>query len=143
MSGWCCRRASNQTKSTMSARRAVFQISARAFVSPRCAGGGNPVTIFVPSSSNNGSSATLSPEFRSRLAQTCAWESVVVEPYEEDTSSTLVVLPQFSFFMPSGEEVSFCAREFRNILFAFYRYNHFYNHSWTLIHLPMNKLKCK
>lgn len=96
--------------------RQILKVSARAFVSPVVAGsssssaaakssGGNPVTIFSPSSP----STKLTPELRSRLAQTCTWESVVVEPCQEDGDST--VSSQFSFFMPSGEEVSFCARK--------------------------------
>lgn len=93
--------------------RQILKVSARAFVSPVAGGGGsssgsaaksggNPVTIFSPSSP----STKLTQELRSRLAQTCTWESVVVEPCQDD-----LTVSQFSFFMPSGEEVSFCARK--------------------------------
>ncbi|KAL7497939.1 hypothetical protein ACHAWT_009448 [Skeletonema menzelii] len=92
------------------AARQILKVSARAFVSPvvggssggsaaKSSGGGNPVTIFSPSPSTK-----LTPESRSRLAQTCTWESVVVDPCQEDST-----VSRFSFFMPSGEEVSFCA----------------------------------
>jgi hypothetical protein len=97
----------------MAARR-ILQVSARAFVSPAAGGGGssarggNPVTIFSPSPATK---LLLTPEFRSRLAQTCTWESVVVEPCQEDPA-----VPQFSFYMPSGEEVSFCARKLSDAL---------------------------
>ena len=89
------------------AARQILKVSARAFVSPVAGGssGGNPVTIFSPSSP----STKLTPELRSRLAQTCTWESVVVEPCQDEDDSSSV--SQFSFFMPSGEEVSFCARK--------------------------------
>ena len=83
------------------ATRRILQVSARAFVSPTAEGGGNPVTIFYPSSSGE-----FTANIRSKLAQTCDWESVVVEPCQSDLS-----VSQFSFFMPSGEEVSFCARK--------------------------------
>ena len=94
------------------AARQILKVSARAFVSPvvggssggsaaKSSGGGNPVTIFSPSPSTK-----LTPESRSRLAQTCTWESVVAEPCQEDST-----VSRFSFFMPSGEEVSFCARK--------------------------------
>jgi predicted PhzF superfamily epimerase YddE/YHI9 len=107
-----------------SASRRVLQVSARAFVSPpsssgggAAARGGNPVTIFVPSSSIIGhhhdhpsSSLTpLTPEFRARLAQTCQWESVIIEPSIVYDQSSAEVVPKFSFYLPSGEEVSFCA----------------------------------
>lgn len=103
--------ALSSISSTMAARR-ILQVNARAFVSPATGGGeavrggGNPVTIFSSSPSTK-----ITSEFRSRLAQTCAWESVVVEPSQEDST-----VPQFSFFMPSGEEVSFCARKLTGAL---------------------------
>jgi PhzF family phenazine biosynthesis protein len=62
--------------------------------------GGNPVTIFA--STNNSSSDSF--EFptkiqQQQLAKTCAWESVMVDAQRK----------QLSFYMPTGEEVSFCA----------------------------------
>ena len=83
---------------TMATRRVVCA-SARAFVSSsRCEGGGNPVSVFL-------SSAPFTSDERIKLAQTCAWESIVVENPEDEQ-------PTFHFYMPSGEEVSFCGRKF-------------------------------
>jgi len=65
------------------------RITARVFAS--AAGGGNPVTIFQ-------TSIPISPSIKSKLAQSCEWESVVISPGDALT-----------FFMPSGDEVSFCA----------------------------------
>lgn len=76
--------------------------SARAFVSPRSEGGGqcggNPVSIFLSSG------PTTSAE-RTGLAQTCHWESIVIEQKSESSDGPP---PTFHFYMPSGEEVSFC-----------------------------------
>ena len=79
----------------MSARR-VICASARAFASPTKQGGGNPVSIFLPSF------ATSSDE-RTNLAKTVEWESIVIESNNSEDK-----LPTFHFYMPSGEEVSFC-----------------------------------
>ena len=70
------------------------KIDARVF----CLGnkGGNPVTIFA-------SSKPLSGSLQKDLAESCEWESVMVGT---ETSSSF---PTMAFFMPSGEEVSFCA----------------------------------
>ena len=96
-------------------------MSARAFVSPRnrtantdkvsstweeiarCSqrDGGNPVTIFYPFG-NDKSAVSLSGQERIALARSCAWESVMVEPHNDPK------VHSFRFFMPSGEEVSFC-----------------------------------
>lgn len=43
-------------------------------------------------------SIPISPSIKSKLAQSCEWESVVISPGDALT-----------FFMPSGDEVSFCA----------------------------------
>jgi PhzF family phenazine biosynthesis protein len=103
------------------AHRRIVSISARAFVSP-CKGndkigttweeiarshgneGGNPVTIFysIGNSSKSESEVALSPHERSALAKSCSWESVIIEPQNGSDVHT------FRFFMPSGEEVSFC-----------------------------------
>ena len=77
--------------------------SARAFAHPRREGGGNPVSVFLCSG------PTTSDE-RVELARTCSWESVVVEN-GDGPSSDGTPPPTFHFFMPSGEEVSFCGRE--------------------------------
>ena len=66
--------------------------------------GGNPVTIFLLNKNEE-----MSCENRSALAKSCAWESVLVHlplSVEDDSKE---VLPRFFFYMPSGEEVSFCA----------------------------------
>lgn len=86
------------------AMRRIASASARAFVSPRSEGGGggpgggNPVSIFLPSE-------PTTEDQRIKLAQTCPWESIVIE---NETGSSNDSLPIFHFFMPSGEEVSFC-----------------------------------
>ena len=76
----------------------VVCASARAFVaSPLRAGGGNPVSVFLPS-------GRTTTDERIRLAQSADWESIVIENASSDDGSP----PKFHFFMPSGEEVSFC-----------------------------------
>ncbi|KAL7534128.1 hypothetical protein ACHAXR_005650 [Thalassiosira sp. AJA248-18] len=87
------------TKQLTAMRRVVYA-SARAFVSPRMEGGGNPVNIFV-------SSGPTTSDERVDLAKTCPWESVVIEN-DTESSNNSGSLPIFHFFMPSGEEVSFC-----------------------------------
>jgi hypothetical protein len=86
----------------MNTMRRVVCVTARAFISPRNKCGGNPVNIFLVSG------PTTSDE-RTKLARTCSWESIVIENENEHTIGTL---PTFHFYMPSGDEVSFCCREF-------------------------------
>ena len=98
----------------------ILSVSARAFVSPRKGianrgstwdevarnlekEGGNPVTIFYPLHDDRYEANTLTSTERTELAKSCAWESIIIEPHN-DSSETQV----FRFFMPSGEEVSFC-----------------------------------
>ena len=82
-------------------QRGIISVAARAFVrkvgdSLASSSGGNPVTVFIiPSKS---STARL----REDLAKSCAWESVCVVPREADA-------PKLFFYMPTGEEVIFCA----------------------------------
>ena len=89
----------------------VEKITARVF----CLGGdgGNPVTIFA-------SQHTLPGSVQRSLAKTCQWESVISTTNDDvssnntiasssSSSSSSSVLPSMTFFMPSGEEVSFCA----------------------------------
>lgn len=69
--------------------------------------GGNPVTIFCPIIDGNNCSKSmtlaLTPKECSALAKSCSWESIIIEdPNHSDASHT------FRFFLPSGEEVSFC-----------------------------------
>lgn len=73
----------------------VKKITARVFCNGE--GGGNPVTIFC----NLLNKESLHVAEKKRLAQSCAWESVFVQQTGE--------VPELSFYMPTGEEVSFCA----------------------------------
>lgn len=57
--------------------------------------GGNPLTIFHGKIGG--------AEGMRKLAQTCDWESVFVEDYPNNKHC------KFRFFLPSGDEVSFCA----------------------------------
>ena len=92
------RAAYSTTATTMQSSQSVAdatrlqKIDARVF----CLGkeGGNPVTIFA-------APLPLSGSLQQRLAKSCNWESVMVGT--EQSSSIM------AFFMPSGEEVSFCA----------------------------------
>lgn len=122
-------------------KSSIRSIAARVFTHPKYPKkGGNPVTIFVlpppvvspPSSLScaagvDHSSAAL----RKNLAQSCSWESVIVDygsiptvGSEENNTNSIdsllklqpqqqqqpaVVPPRLHFYMPSGEEVSFCA----------------------------------
>lgn len=74
----------------------VQRITARVFAatasSGKTHGGGNPVTVF------HSPHLSLSPSVQSALAQDCEWESVMISPNHT-----------FHFYMPSGEQVSFCA----------------------------------
>ena len=78
-----------------SSNLSLEKIEARVF----CLGteGGNPVTIFS-------STRPLSGTLQQDLARSCEWESVMVGTETSSSSS-----PTMAFFMPSGEEVSFCA----------------------------------
>ena len=83
----------------------VEKITARVF----CLGGegGNPVTIFA-------SQHTLPGSVQRSLAKTCQWESVILTINDDVSSNNTAAasssaLPSMTFFMPSGEEVSFCA----------------------------------
>lgn len=77
----------------------IEKISARVFC--QLQGGGNPVTLFV---ANTGLKAAVA----SRLAQTCAWESVMVHRNSASGSSSSHE-PSMEFFLPTGLSVSFCA----------------------------------
>ncbi|CAB9522697.1 isomerase, phenazine biosynthesis phzc phzf domain [Seminavis robusta] len=65
-------------------------------------GGGNPVTIFS-------SPETLSPKTQEKLAKECDWESVMVPHFSILNNNNNNSPPPLSFYMPSGEQVSFCA----------------------------------
>jgi PhzF family phenazine biosynthesis protein len=74
--------------------RKLQKVTARVFSATK--DGGNPVTIFY---SQN---FVLEKNLQKSLAQKCEWESVHI-------SSPDVGWPRLHFFLPSGEEVSFCA----------------------------------
>lgn len=93
----------------MATRKAVERISARVFC--HGPGGGNPVTVFA-------SLLPLSSSTQARLAQECEWESVMVatqsnlsSSLDSDINNNNESRPpaEMAFYMPSGEEVSFCA----------------------------------
>ncbi len=83
---------SSQSTAAAASGQRLQKIDARVF----CLGkeGGNPVTIFA-------SPFPIPGDLQQKLAKSCDWESVMVDT--EESSSTM------AFFMPSGEEVSFCA----------------------------------
>ena len=85
------------------AKAVVERVSARVFCHLE-EKGGNPVTIF---SSNE----ALSPATRQKLAQDCEWESVMIHNNQQQPppQGEQQQLPKLSFYMPSGEQVSFCA----------------------------------
>eukprot|EP00557_Chaetoceros_sp_GSL56_P008557 CAMPEP_0176490722 /NCGR_PEP_ID=MMETSP0200_2-20121128/8027_1 /TAXON_ID=947934 /ORGANISM="Chaetoceros sp., Strain GSL56" /LENGTH=410 /DNA_ID=CAMNT_0017888057 /DNA_START=125 /DNA_END=1357 /DNA_ORIENTATION=+ len=122
----------------------IRSIAARVFTHPKYPKkGGNPVTIFVlppPVVSYSSSSLTFSNhlpscsgtsvldpsspavDLRKKLAQSCKWESVIVEygicpddvtqmsePHQLQLQRQKIQPPRLHFYMPSGEEVSFCA----------------------------------
>jgi len=93
-------------------KKILRKISARAFCCPGESWGGNPVTVYM---ANN---MDISQEEKIKLAQACDWESVIV------ASSNI---PRFQFFMPSGEEVSFCAHAAIGAAVVYAKYNHVYN----------------
>ena len=85
--------------------RSITRISARAFTHPNVSGGGNPVTVFLSTASP---ADVLPPSTRSTLAKSCDWESVIAH-LPPPAASEQGQKPILSFYMPSGEEVSFCA----------------------------------
>ena len=91
----------------------VLRVSSRAFVSKSPKGGasagGNPVDIFVPLALRGNARAALTVEERVKLSRSCDWESIVIENSGCGDQSSEGRIPSFHFYMPSGEEVSFCA----------------------------------
>lgn len=79
---------------TMVTRKLIERVTARVFC--HGPGGGNPVTVFA-------SDVALSAQKKERLAKECEWESVMVSSSKDEKA------PEMAFYMPSGEEVSFCA----------------------------------
>lgn len=84
----------------MAQRILCERITARVFC--HAPGGGNPVTIFANFASSDSSPLT-NPSIREDLARSCEWESVFVTKTEPHGQ------PIMAFFMPTGEQVSFCA----------------------------------
>jgi predicted PhzF superfamily epimerase YddE/YHI9 len=91
----------------MATRKLIEKVTARVFC--QLEGGGNPVTIFK-------SQSPLKPSTQARLAQECEWESVCVTAESSTVTSatgtssgTTTTLPSMAFYMPTGEQVSFCA----------------------------------
>ena len=94
----------------------ITKVTARVFGYPGVKGGGNPVTVFLWKERSH-----PSVELRTSLAQSCEWESVVAhlplplslsrrEEYKDGSGSDSSEGDlQLYFYMPSGEEVSFCA----------------------------------
>ena len=94
----------------------ITKVTARVFGYPGVKGGGNPVTVFLWKERSH-----PSVELRTSLAQSCEWESVVAhlplplslsrrEEYKDGSGSDSSEEDlQLYFYMPSGEEVSFCA----------------------------------
>lgn len=78
----------------MSASKTLERISARVFCHAGSKGGGNPVTVFS-------STFPILAEVQTELAKSCEWESVIVTVDNE--------IVDMDFYMPSGEQVSFCA----------------------------------
>jgi predicted PhzF superfamily epimerase YddE/YHI9 len=86
----------------------IEKVTARVFCKLEAGKGGNPVTIFSSSvaandDSSSSSSSSINPIQQSstqvRLAQSCEWESVMVD----ETNRTM------AFYMPTGEQIQFCA----------------------------------
>ncbi|GKY93487.1 hypothetical protein MPSEU_000316200 [Mayamaea pseudoterrestris] len=72
----------------------IEKATARVFCQQHGAGG-NPVTIFSSATAKHALSSTT----QQTLAQTCEWESVMLDRHRQS----------MNFYMPTGEEVSFCA----------------------------------
>jgi predicted PhzF superfamily epimerase YddE/YHI9 len=86
---------------TARGRMLIEKVTARVFC--QLEGGGNPVTIFK-------SQSPLKPSTQARLAQECEWESVCVSSTSTSgKTNTANSLPSMAFYMPTGEQVSFCA----------------------------------
>ena len=84
----------------MSAAKTLERISARVFCHAGSKGGGNPVTVFS-------SAVPLPSNLQGTLAKSCEWESVMVSASSSSNEEENVA--EMAFYMPSGEQVSFCA----------------------------------
>ena len=87
----------------------ITKVTARVFGYPGIPGGGNPVTVFLWREINSPTA-----KIRASLAASCKWESVLAhlpraEQKDENIFSTTPSENRLYFYMPSGEEVTFCA----------------------------------
>ena len=87
----------------------ITKVTARAFGYPGIPGGGNPVTVFLWREIQSPAA-----ELRASLAASCKWESVLAHlpRAEQETGNFVSATPcdnRLYFYMPSGEEVTFCA----------------------------------
>jgi predicted PhzF superfamily epimerase YddE/YHI9 len=85
----------------MASKKIIEKLTGRVFGHLETKGGGNPITVFA----SRDERSVLSKAQREHLATTCAWESVFVNA----SSTTTTSHPQMAFYMPTGEQVSFCA----------------------------------
>mmetsp|Transcript_1792 Transcript_1792/g.2582 ORF Transcript_1792/g.2582 Transcript_1792/m.2582 type:complete len:321 (-) Transcript_1792:466-1428(-) len=88
-------------------RGTIKSIVAKVFQSHGHQAGGNPVSVFLL-----GQETVPSQKVLQHLARSCEWESVVALLPAKETahsSENEKIDPTLLFFMPSGEEVSFCA----------------------------------
>lgn len=99
--------AVSSSSRSSSSRKVVEKITARVFCRADVAtkggaeggGGGNPLTIFSFQNNNNNTCDDHTITRRRRLAETCDWESVMVDHQTN----------QVSFHLPNGNPVRFCA----------------------------------
>jgi predicted PhzF superfamily epimerase YddE/YHI9 len=101
-------------------RKMIERVSARVFC--HGPGGGNPVTVFS-------STERISRPTQVKLAQSEEWESVVVHRPRDANGSTSSSLPEVSFFMPTGEQVNFCAHAAMGAVFEISRHKKEDKHS--------------
>jgi len=113
-------RALSSSTTTTPSKRWVEKITARVFCPEESDIGGNPVTIFAAlpeggsrndddDDDNDSPILPLSSKTQQTLAQTCQWESVMVSPQSSSNHNDNSDNVGLSFFMPTGQEVSFCA----------------------------------
>jgi predicted PhzF superfamily epimerase YddE/YHI9 len=96
--------------STTTTVKLVERITGRVFC--HGVGGGNPVTVFA-------SATALSKSLQLRLAKECDWESVMVAKNENSNPmDRKKSLSEFTFYLPSGLQMNFCAHAAMGAAFA-------------------------
>jgi predicted PhzF superfamily epimerase YddE/YHI9 len=102
-------------------RTTIEKITARIFC--QLSGGGNPVTIFRARANS------LPQAVQVQLAQSCSWESVILTtattgPKAEGGGGgkSPPPPPALNYYMPTGEEVNFCAHAAMGGLFQAYQH---------------------